>query len=167
MTGRKAPKLELTGILSGKRSTFRIEPGSWTVVLFYPADFSFVCPTEVTGFSAAAKEFEGAGARLLGVSADTIETHEEWSQELGGVSFPLLADPTGETIARWGATDPDDKVRAVRATFIVDPAGVIVYAVASHRNVGRSVQETLRVVKALQTGRMCPADWKPGQPTVG
>jgi len=167
--GADAPALSLPGIDGGRRGQFDLARmrGSWVVVIFYPADFSFVCPTEVTGFSAAAPAFAGIGAKLLGVSADTLESHEAWVKELHGVNFPLLADPAGATIRAWEADDPADPPRAQRATYIVSPEGLVLYAVTSARNVGRSVEETLRVVRALQTGRMCPADWKPGMPTAG
>ena len=107
------------------------------------------------------------GTNLLGVSADTLESHEAWAKELKGVSFPLLSDPEGRTIQAWGANDPADPPRAQRATFIVGPDGIVLYSVVSSRNVGRSVEETLRVTQALQTGRMCPADWKPGTEAIG
>lgn len=158
----------MPGVHRGRRGSFELAKmrGSWVAVIFYPADFSFVCPTEVTGFSAAEPRFVAIGAKLLGVSADTLESHEAWAKELGGVSFPLLSDPEGRTIQAWGASDPADPPRAQRATFIVSPDGVVLYSVASARNVGRSVEETLRVVQALQTGRMCPADWRPGMETA-
>jgi peroxiredoxin 2/4 len=167
--GAAAPALALPGIDGGRRGSFDVARmrGSWVIVIFYPADFSFVCPTEVTGFSAAEPRFAGIGAKLLGVSADTLESHESWVKELGGVAFPLLADPDGSTIRSWEADDPSDPPRAQRATFIVSPEGIVLYSVTSARNVGRSVEETLRVARALQTGRMCPADWKPGTPTAG
>jgi len=167
--GAAAPALALPGIHDGRRGSFDLARmrGSWVVVVFYPADFSFVCPTEVTGFSAAAPRFSEIGARLLGISADTLESHEAWVKELGGVAFPLLADPDGSTIRSWEADDPSDPPRAQRATFIVSPDGIVLYCVTSARNVGRSVEETLRVARALQTGRMCPADWKPGMETAG
>jgi len=167
--GSEAPALSLPGVDGGRRGTFDLARmrGSWVVVIFYPADFSFVCPTEVSGFSRAEPQFAGIGTKLLGVSADTLESHEAWVKELGGVAFPLLADPRGATIRLWEADDPADPPRSQRATYIVSPEGLVLYAVTSARNVGRSVEETLRVAKALQTGRMCPADWKPGTETAG
>src|SRR6476659_3561942 len=117
--GEKAPPLELPGVDGGKRGTFSLGrlAGSWVAVIFYPADFSFVCPTEVTGFSAAKPRFEEIGVKLLGVSADSVDSHEEWVKELGGVKFPLLADPAGVVVKAWGAEDPADPPRAQRATF--------------------------------------------------
>lgn len=167
-TGSQAPPLALEGVKDGKRMRFDLasRKGAWTVVAFYPADFSFVCPTEVKGLSARAADFAKLGAEVVCVSVDPLETHESWSKELGGVVIALLADPTGDTVKAWDARDPGDPPRAVRATYVVDPKGVIVWSMASNRNVGRSVEETLRVVAALQTGRMCPADWKPGDPTA-
>lgn len=166
LTGRTAPALALEGVHAGKRMRFDLAGAKgWVVVVFYPADFSFVCPTEVTGFSARAKEFAAANAEIVAVSVDSLESHEAWAKELGGLAIPLLADPGGEAAKRWGADDPGDAPRALRATFIVDPAKSVLWSMASSRNVGRSVEETLRSLLALQTGRMCPADWKPGQPT--
>jgi peroxiredoxin (alkyl hydroperoxide reductase subunit C) len=166
-TGAAAPPLELDGIREGKRVRFDLaaRKGKWTVVAFYPADFSFICPTEVMGFSSHAADFATLGAEVVCVSVDPVETHESWSRELGGVGVALLSDPDGESVKAWGATDPGDPPRALRATYVVDPKGVIAWAMASSRNVGRSVDETLRTVAALQTGRMCPAGWKPGDPT--
>ena len=168
--GGKAPALELEGVHQGKRARFGLKDkgaaGQWTVLVFYPADFSFVCPTEVVGFSRAVPELAKLSARVLGVSSDGVDVHEKWAAELGGVAFPLLSDPGGKTIAAWGVTDPAEPPRALRATFVVDPAGEIGWASVSRRNVGRSIEETLRVLAALQTNRLCPVDWQPGQPTI-
>jgi alkyl hydroperoxide reductase subunit AhpC len=101
---------------------------------------------------------------VLGVSVDPPETHLAWARELGGIDYPLLSDTERAACRAYDVLDPQDQ-RALRASFIIDPGGVIEYALVSHRNVGRSVEETLRVLRALHGGRACPADWQPGEPT--
>jgi len=134
------------------------------VLFFYPADFTFICPTEVTGFSKMAKEFSSENAVILGASVDSIDSHRAWAEELGGLEYPLLSDEDKTLSRAYGVLNEKEGV-SLRATFIINPTGVISYQVASHVNVGRSVEETLRVVKALRTERLCPSDWKPGEPT--
>lgn len=162
-----APVFSLEGVQAGKVRTFRLADcrDRWVVLFFYPADFTFVCPTEVMGFDKRLKEFRECGAEVLAVSVDDIASHTAWADELGGVSFPLLSDSTGETCRAYGVLNPDDG-RAFRATFVISPEGRIAYMVVSPMNVGRSVDETLRVVQALKTGRLCPADWRPSEPTL-
>ncbi|HZO82120.1 MAG TPA: redoxin domain-containing protein [Candidatus Binataceae bacterium] len=131
------------------------------VLFFYPRDFSFICPTEVVGFHKAREQFAAEQAAIVGVSVDDAETHRRWARELGGIGYPLLAD-TGGTLARgYGVFDEAEQV-ALRATFVLNARRVVAYCVASPINVGRSVSETLRVVRALRSGRLCPADWEPG-----
>ena len=134
------------------------------MLFFYPADFTFICPTEVTGFSKAVKDFAAEDAMVWGVSVDSIDSHRSWSAELGGLDCPLLSDETKTLSRAYGVFDENAGV-ALRATFIINPAGIISYQVVSHVNVGRSVEETLRVVKALRTERLCPSGWKPGDAT--
>ena len=134
------------------------------MLFFYPADFTFICPTEVTGFSKAVKDFAAEDAMVWGVSVDSIDSHRSWSAELGGLDCPLLSDETKTLSRAYGVLDENAGV-ALRATFIINPAGIISYQVVSHVNVGRSVEETLRVLKALRTERLCPSDWKPGEAT--
>jgi alkyl hydroperoxide reductase subunit AhpC len=134
------------------------------VLFFYPADFTFVCPTEVMGFHREREAFRKLGVKIFGVSADSVESHRAWAKELGGIDYPLLSDADGAVSAAYGVLDRRAGVPR-RVTFVIDPDGAVAYVVASHHNVGRSVEETLRVVAALQTGRLCPADWHPGDPT--
>jgi peroxiredoxin (alkyl hydroperoxide reductase subunit C) len=133
--------------------------------VFYPADFTFVCPTEMRGFEARAGEFRVSGCQVIGISVDDVSSHRSWADELGGLSFPLLSDPAGKICKEYGVLNQADG-RAFRATFIISPDGTIAWAMVSPMNVGRSVEETLRALKALQTNRLCPADWKPGEPTL-
>jgi peroxiredoxin 2/4 len=160
------PEFELRGVAGGEERTFRKRDlaGRWAILFFYPADFTFICPTEVLGFHRRLPEFEAAGAAVLGISVDDLASHRQWAEELGGLGFPLLADAGGATARAFGVLNEADG-RAHRSTLILTPEGKLAYFVASPANVGRSVEETLRVLQALQTGRLCPADWRPGQPT--
>ncbi len=164
--GDKAPNFTLKGIFQGTVADFTIQsfPGKWLILFFYPADFTFICPTEVAGFSKAAHEFRAEDAEILGVSVDSLESHRKWAEELGGVNYPLLSDDQKNVSRAYNVLDEKDGV-CLRATFIINPAGEVSYLVVSHTNVGRSVEETLRVLKALRTERLCPSDWKPGEAT--
>jgi peroxiredoxin 2/4 len=164
--GDKAPNFTLKGIFQGTVSDFTLQsfPGKWLVLFFYPADFTFICPTEVAGFSKMAQKFSAEDAQILGVSVDSLESHRKWAEELGGVNYPLLSDDAKEVGRAYNVLDEKDGV-CLRATFIINPSGEVSYLVVSHTNVGRSVEETLRVLKALRTERLCPSDWKPGEAT--
>lgn len=164
--GEPVPDFALPGIHGGREARWRLADhrGRWIVLFFYPADFTFVCPTEVMGFHRAREAFRKLGVEILGVSVDSVESHRAWALELGGIDYPLLADVDRSVSTACGVLDRRAGVPR-RVTFIIDPEGVVAYVVASHHNVGRSVEETLRVVAALQTGRLCPADWHPGDPT--
>jgi alkyl hydroperoxide reductase subunit AhpC len=141
--------------------------GKWLVLFFYPRDFTAVCPTEIVEFSKRTPEFEALGAKVAGCSVDAVESHRSWIEKgLGPVSIPLLADPTKEVARSYGALLEREGV-ATRATFIVDPSGVVQYACWHNTRVGRSVSETLRVLEALQTDERTPAEWRKGQKTLG
>jgi alkyl hydroperoxide reductase subunit AhpC len=162
-----APELVLDGIAGGQVRSYRLSAfrGRWVVLFFYPADFTFVCPTEIRGFHARRAEFAERDCQILGVSVDDIESHRAWVGELGGVGFPLLSDPERIAARAYEVLNEADD-RAFRATFVIDPEGRVAYLVVSPMNVGRSVDETLRVLEALRTGRLCPADWRAGDPTL-
>jgi alkyl hydroperoxide reductase subunit AhpC len=164
--GVKAPDFTLPGISEGRISDYSLisYQGKWLVLFFYPADFTFICPTEVAGFSKMAREFRSEKAEILGLSVDSLETHRAWIEELGGVNYPLLSDAEKKISRAYGVLDESQGV-SLRATFIINPKGEVSYLVVSHMNVGRSVEETLRVLKALRTERLCPSDWKPGDET--
>jgi len=165
-TGDKAPDFTLKGVYQRRISDYslRAYKGQWVVLFFYPADFTFICPTEVVGFSKTAAEFRAERAEILGVSVDSVESHRKWAEELGGISYPLLSDEEKTVSRLYDVLDEKDGVN-MRATFIINPAGETSYVVVSHTNVGRSVEETLRVLKALRTERLCPSDWEPGETT--
>jgi alkyl hydroperoxide reductase subunit AhpC len=164
--GQRAPDFTLKGIWAGKVADYSLQSlkGKWVVLFFYPADFTFVCPTEVTGFGKMAAEFRAGQAEVIGVSVDSIDSHRKWADELGGVDCPLLSDEQKSLSRLYGVLDEKEGV-SLRATFILNPSAQATYIVVSHTNVGRSVEETLRVLKALRTERLCPADWRPGDAT--
>ncbi|NLH98475.1 MAG: peroxiredoxin [Chthonomonadales bacterium] len=145
--------------------------GKWLVLFFYPLDFTFVCPTEITGMSDAYDEFAKLNADILGVSTDSVYSHRAWintpreQNGIAGVRYPIASDITKEVSRAYGVLIEKEGI-ALRGLFIIDPDGVLQYAVVNNLNVGRSVEETLRVLAALQTGERCPVNWKPGQKTL-
>lgn len=143
---------------SGRFSDFS---GKWVVLFFYPKDFTFVCPTEIRGFARRNQEFESEGAVVLGASTDSINSHKAWfERDLPEVNFAVIGDTSHDISQHFNVLQKDGT--ALRGTFIIDPDGILRYQVVSDNNVGRSVEETLRVLKALKTGGLCPVDWKPG-----
>ena len=146
--------------------------GRWLVFFWYPLDFTTVCPTEITALSDRLDEFNDIDADVLGASTDSVYSHRAWMQTgrdrqgIAGLRFPLLSDKTGRIARAYGVLLEDEGV-ALRGLFIVDPEGVIQYRVTHNLNVGRSVDETLRVLEAVQSGGLCGSDWKPGQGTAG
>jgi alkyl hydroperoxide reductase subunit AhpC len=140
--------------------------GKWVVLYFYPLDFTFVCPTEITGFNKAYKEFKKLNAEIVGVSVDSFYSHMAWRDHgLGTLEYPLLSDLTKEVSRAYGVL-LEEKGYALRGTFIIDPEGVLRYQLIHGEGVGRSVKETLRVLAALQTGANCPIEWQPGEATL-
>jgi peroxiredoxin (alkyl hydroperoxide reductase subunit C) len=143
----------------------------WVVLLFYPLDFTFVCPTELTTFSDRYEDFIGIGADVIGVSTDSVHSHRAWlktPRDKGGVEglkYPLASDITKQVARDYGVLI-EDKGVALRGLFVIDPEGTLRYAVIHDLNVGRSADETLRVIQALQTGGLCQAEWRPGQETL-
>ncbi len=137
--------------------------GKWVILFFYPRDFTFVCPTEIKGFAKMYKDFQAIDTEVLAASTDSVYSHKAWfERDLDMVGFPVLSD-TSHSLARDYEVLSEDNGEAERGTFIIDPEGKLRYVVISDGNVGRSVEETMRVVKALQTGGLCPMDWEPGQ----
>jgi peroxiredoxin (alkyl hydroperoxide reductase subunit C) len=139
--------------------------GKWKVYFFWPKDFTFVCPTEISAFGRLNSEFQKRNTQVLGGSTDTEFVHLAWRQqhpELRDLPFPMLADVKRDLCAQLGILDPNEGV-AQRATFIVDPADVIRFVLVTDLAVGRNPEEVLRVLDALQTGELTPCGWKPGQ----
>jgi lipoyl-dependent peroxiredoxin subunit C len=142
--------------------------GKWLVLFAWPKDFTFVCPTEIVGFNELYGDFQDRDAELLGLSTDSDFVHAAWRQsreDLGKVKFPWLADIKRELSAALGILDKAEGV-ALRATFIVDPQGVIRFAAVNDLSVGRNPQEVLRVLDALQTDELCPCNWQKGEETL-
>jgi peroxiredoxin 2/4 len=138
--------------------------GKWVVLLFYPLDFTFVCPTELTAFSDQYDQFEGIGAEVIGISTDSVYSHRD-KGGVEGLKYPLASDITKEMADNYGVLI-DGAGIALRGLFVIDPEGVLRYSVVHDLNIGRSVEETLRVIQALQTGGLCQAEWRPGQDTL-
>ena len=163
---QEAASFSLEGVQGGRVRRFSLAEfrRRWLVLFFYPADFTFVCPTEVRTFQKRLPDLAAMDAMVVAVSPDDVATHEQWARELGGIDFPLLSDPAREGCRAYEVLDEQED-RPYRATFVITPDGRIAWLTVSPMNVGRSVEETLRVVQALQTGRLCPADWHPGDPT--
>ena len=142
--------------------------GKWLILLFYPLDFTFVCPTELTAFSDRLEEIQGVGAEVLGVSTDSVHSHRAWIKTprdqngIEGLQYPLLSDVGGRLAAKYNILVEDANI-ALRGLFIINPEGILQYSVVHDLNIGRSVDETLRVLQGLQTGGLCAADWTPGQ----
>ena len=141
--------------------------GKWVVLFFYPMDFSFVCPTEIRGFNGALDRFKKLNAVVLGASTDSKYSHLAWVErgDLGALKFPLLSDLKKEATINYGCLNDKEGV-ALRALYIIDQEGVLQYQVVHNLDVGRSVEETLRVLEALQTGSLCPLGWHPGDKTI-
>jgi lipoyl-dependent peroxiredoxin subunit C len=172
--GQRFPDYALTGVVSSdpgkafQTIDSRSFAGKWRVVFFWPKDFTFVCPTEIAGFAKLDAEFKARDAQLLGVSLDSEYVHLAWRRqkdELASLPFPMLADVKRELAGALGIIDPESGV-AQRATFILDPHGIVRFVYVTDANVGRSPEEVLRVLDALQTDELCPCNWQSGEPTL-
>jgi peroxiredoxin (alkyl hydroperoxide reductase subunit C) len=138
------------------------------VLFFWPKDFTFVCPTEIAAFGRLAGEFADRDAVVYGVSTDSEFVHLAWRQnheDLRDLPFPMLADIKSELSTALGVLDKNEGV-ALRATFIVDPEGIIRFVSVNDLSVGRNPQEVLRVLDALQTDELCPCNWQKGEPVL-
>jgi len=142
--------------------------GKWAVVFFWPMDFTFVCPTEIAEFNRELREFKDRDTVLLGGSTDSQFVHLAWRKDhadLKNLGFPMLADNTKELSEALGILHRTDKV-PLRATFIVDPDGIVRWVSVNDLKVGRNVKEVIRTLDALQTDELCPCNWEEGQPTL-
>lgn len=166
----KAPGFALDGVMPDgqfKKVTLDDYRGKWLIVFFYPLDFTFVCPTEITAFSESYDSFKALGADVVGVSIDSKYSHLAWiNGELGKLRFPLLSDITKNMSRDYGVLLENAGI-ALRGAFIIDPDGILKWQVVHDLGVGRSIEEVLRVLSALQTGENCPINWKKGQKTLG
>ena len=151
-----------------QKITDQAHPGKWRVVFFWPMDFTFVCPTEIAAFGKLNQEFADRDAQVLGVSTDSEYVHLAWRQQhpdLEDLPFPMISDIKRELTQALGVLDKREGV-ALRATFIVDPDGVIRFASVNDLSVGRNPSEVLRVLDALQTDELCPCNWHKGEATL-
>jgi alkyl hydroperoxide reductase subunit AhpC len=167
--GERVPELTGEVYQNGEFKKINIKDyrGKWVVLFFYPLDFTFVCPTEIKGFAKNEKSFSDLNAVVVGASTDSVHSHKAWfERDLQEVRFPILGDTSHIFSRAFGVLKEEEGI-AYRGTFVIDPEGILRYSVISDMNVGRSVEETVRVVQALQTGELCPIEWKPGEKTLG
>ena len=142
--------------------------GKWMVMFWWPKDFTFVCPTEIAEFNKKHSEFTDRDAILIGASTDSEFVHAAWRRDhndLKDLKFPMLADTSKSLAEELGILDAEEKI-AYRATFIIDPQGIVRWVSVYDLNVGRNVQEVVRVLDALQTDELCPCNWQDGQETL-
>ena len=179
LVARPAPDFELEGYFNKQFKKFKLSDyrGKWVILLFYPLDFTFVCPTEVLNFSQAADELAALDCQVLGISVDSQFVHMAWvdaKREDGGLGgslkFPLLSDLNKQTARDYGILLEEAGV-ALRGLFLIDPEGTVMHATINNLSVGRSVNEAKRVLKAFQfvtknEGQVCPADWEEGKDTM-
>lgn len=172
--GQKFPEFNLKATVSNDiKSAFtdvnnKSYKDKWLVVFFWPKDFTFVCPTEIAEFGKLSSEFSDRDAQVLGASIDTEFVHLAWRQnhkDLNALPFPMLADVKRELSDALGIIDPAEGV-AQRATYIVDPDGIIRFVMVTDLSVGRNVKEVVRVLDALQTDELCPCNWNKGEETL-
>ncbi|MCF6358788.1 MAG: peroxiredoxin [Draconibacterium sp.] len=173
--GDKFPKFEKQAVVSlepGKEfetlTLDNVKNGKWTVFFWWPLDFTFVCPTEITSFNDSYEEFAKRNTNLLGASIDSEFVHLAWRNSDPGLKklkFPMIADTSKSLSKKLGILEKVNKI-AYRTTYIIDPDGVIQHVSVNGLNVGRNVQETIRLLDAFQTGELTPCDWVPGEDTL-
>jgi len=177
LVGSKAPRFTLEGVLHKDFKNYSLphEDGKWTVLIFYPLDFTFVCPTEIIAYSDAAEKFRKNKTELYGVSIDSKFSHLAWTEMgrdkggVGDIAYPLLADINRKVADLFGVLTPEGV--ALRGLFLIDDEGVVQHATINNLSVGRKVDETLRLLQAYQYtkshgGEVCPAEWEPGKETM-
>ncbi|MEK7514262.1 MAG: redoxin domain-containing protein [Patescibacteria group bacterium] len=176
--GAKVPDWELDAYHKDDFKKIKLSnyKGKWLVLIFYPADFTFVCPTELEEAATHYSKFTEEGAEILSVSTDTKYAHKAWhnsSKAIGKVTYPMLADPTGEFSRLFGTyiKEGEDAGLSLRGTFIIDPDGVLKTMEIHDNSIGRSTGELLRKLKAAKfvrehDGNVCPASWEPGKDTL-
>jgi peroxiredoxin (alkyl hydroperoxide reductase subunit C) len=172
--GEKFPEFAVQACVSlekGKEFTIvdsKQLAGKWSVFFFWPLDFTFVCPTEIAEFNRELKNFRERGADVYGASTDSHYVHLAWRQnhpDLKNLGFPMLADNKKELSEALGILHPTEKV-PLRATYIVDPDGIVRWVSVNDLSVGRNVKEVIRTLDALQTDELCPCNWEKGQSTL-
>lgn len=176
--GQSAPDFTATAVYDQEFKTIKLSDyrGKYVVMFFYPLDFTFVCPTEITAFSDRYEEFKSLNTEVLGISVDSEFSHLAWIQTdrksggVGDLSYPLVSDIKKEISAAYNVLDPEAGV-ALRGLFIIDKDGIVQHATVNNLAFGRSVDETLRTLQAIQyvqshPDEVCPANWKPGEKTM-
>ncbi|MEB3252278.1 MAG: peroxiredoxin [Cyanobacteriota bacterium] len=176
--GQLAPDFLATAVVDQGFKTIKLSDyrGQYVVLFFYPLDFTFVCPTEITAFSDRHGEFQALNAEILAVSVDSEFCHLAWIQTersqggLGDLNYPLVSDLKKDISAAYNVLDPDAGI-ALRGLFIIDREGVVQHATINNLSFGRNVEETLRVLQAIQyvqanPDEVCPVDWHPGDKTM-
>jgi alkyl hydroperoxide reductase subunit AhpC len=169
--GQSVPDQTVQAYVRGERgpSEFSLSShrGGWVVLFFYPRDFTFICPTELASFAERHNDFLGERAVVLGASTDSFFSHKAWFESdprLAGVNYPVIADTAHELSRSFDVLLEDGATH--RGTFIIDPTGVLLHMSVNEHDVGRSVDEVLRILRAFRTGALCPADWEPGKATL-
>jgi peroxiredoxin len=176
MVGKKVPDFEAQAYFPVEGTMEKVKlsdyEGQWTLLCFYPADFTFVCPTEINAVARVYSELQKLNVEVLAVSTDTVFSHKVWHENsdlIKPVKFPMLADPKGEVCRLYEVYD-DGEGLAVRGRFLIDPDGILRAVEVVYPNVGRNVKELLRQIKAFQYVRehpdeIAPAGWEPGKKT--
>ena len=166
--GQMAPDFKATAYVKGefKPVALRDFQKKWVCLFFYPMDFTFVCPTEITEFADHQHKFDELNCALVASSTDSEHTHKAWyERDLKSVKYPVLADMNHRIARDYGVLLEDQGI-ALRGTFLIDPQGTLQWMLVNALGTGRSVAEVLRTLQALQTGERCPAGWAPGKPTL-
>lgn len=172
--GEKFPEFSMPACISIEpNKEFQVKDhthiqGKWTVFFFWPLDFTFVCPTELNEFNKELKNFHDRDTQVFGVSTDSQFVHLAWRKshaDLKNLGYPMLADNKKELSEALGVLHPKEKI-PLRATYIVDPEGIIRWVSVYDLNVGRNVKEVLRTLDALQTDELCPCNWEKGKETI-
>ena len=155
--GLPAPKFTMEGYFKGEKKKYSLSDykSKWVVLFFYPLDFTFVCPTELIELSKKHEEFAAINAQVLGVSVDSVYSHEAWSKgDLGDLNFPLLSDLTKETSYHYNVLVKESGI-SLRGAFIISPEGVLKCYMVNDLSIGRNVDEIIRLIQAFQTGDLC------------
>lgn len=172
--GKKLPEFKVKATVSNDLDNAFVDitnetyKGKWLVLFFYPKDFTFVCPTEIKGFAELDQDFKDRDAQILAASVDSEFVHLAWRKDhkdLNALPFPMIADVKRELTQSLGIMDEEEGV-SQRATFIVDPDGIIRFVYVTDLSVGRNPKEVLRILDGLQTDELCPCNWEKGQDTI-
>jgi NADH-dependent peroxiredoxin subunit C len=175
LIGSALPALEMDAFYKGALTKVRLADfrGKWLVMMFYPGDFTFVCPTELRELSDSYDQFRKAGAEVLSVSTDSVYAHRAWADHddtIKKIAYPMLSDQAGR-LSRVLGVYAEEKGTAMRGSFVVSPEGIVVAYEVHDESIGRSAAELLRKLEAAvavreSDGGFCPASWKPGQKMV-